>query len=401
MSLVRDICIEEYRSNKLDELRLLYNSLCANLGIPEPRNSFNRWLLENGTRCTVDVLIPTNPDMTSIVNEINEDVPIKLFSGGSEGYVHNSIRPYVEASKKLFTKYNQEYDKQLDSITVENFQTTREIVDPILRGLIASDLKTLCDALSRKSNEFALTVKNSSNPNNCKANVKLIKLGPNIILVNQMTVVLHNTVYETLRFKHKGKNVDADIYRLNLRYKSLSKDEEGLQIAVSQEVFRRLSVLGVTGECFASPFNSTLSTYWSAFVDTDTVFGSRGSFFSKQKVPSGFYEANPPFAEDFMMRMVLRLEFLLSIKNVPMSFICFVPNWEDSQAIQALSKSRYVTRLMTFNKYEALFSRRGSPFALPNGTLVCVLQNSFSTWAVPPVEELKEYLLGIRNLLLF
>ena len=67
-------------------------------------------------------------------------------------------------------------------------------------------------------------------------------------------------------------------------------------------------------ECFASPFNVYLPTrnnsnisnnnfqYCSAFYDTDSMFGSIGSFF-KFYPEEGVYQANPPFEDVIVTRM--------------------------------------------------------------------------------------------------
>ena len=51
-----------------------------------------------------------------------------------------------------------------------------------------------------------------------------------------------------------------------------------LQGALPLSVFECLNrVFGVTFECFASPLNCFFKQYCSAFADTDSYFGSRGS----------------------------------------------------------------------------------------------------------------------------
>ena len=64
--------------------------------------------------------------------------------------------------------------------------------------------------------------------------------------------------------------------------------------------------LGVSMEMFASPFNCHFDQYCSAFVDTDSFFGSLGSFFD-YPLPPGSYELNPPFTEEvFLLVQVSR-----------------------------------------------------------------------------------------------
>lgn len=82
----------------------------------------------------------------------------------------------------------------------------------------------------------------------------------------------------------------------------------GLQAAIPNSCFRVLqSCLDVSTELFASPLNHFCGTYFSAFPDTDRYFGSRGNFFSHTKILEGSYECNPPFVEEIMLPLVLRV----------------------------------------------------------------------------------------------
>jgi hypothetical protein len=84
--------------------------------------------------------------------------------------------------------------------------------------------------------------------------------------------------------------------------------------------------LGVTVECFSSPFNCTLPHFYSAFPDTDGPFGSLGSFFDCDDL-SGVCEVGPPYTVEVMDSAVSRCVTLLSKCHDPLSFIVFVPDW--------------------------------------------------------------------------
>jgi len=54
----------------------------------------------------------------------------------------------------------------------------------------------------------------------------------------------------------------------------------GFHAAITEYAFQSLRTeVGATMECFASPFNAHYRHFCSAFVDTDSFFGSVGSFF--------------------------------------------------------------------------------------------------------------------------
>lgn len=55
--------------------------------------------------------------------------------------------------------------------------------------------------------------------------------------------------------------------------------------------------MGITHECFASPWNCTLDEYHSAHPDIERWFGSSGCFFEEFDPQQGAFEANPPFCE--------------------------------------------------------------------------------------------------------
>jgi len=117
----------------------------------------------------------------------------------------------------------------------------------------------------------------------------------------------------------------------------------GLHAALPSAVFRQLEQdFGVSVECFASPFNSYFPSYCSAFPDVDGVFGSLGSFF--HLIPrQGSFEANPPFSEELMDRMVDHMEDLLGQNPLgPLSFAVVLPHWEDNSAHQRLCQSSFL-----------------------------------------------------------
>merc|ERR1719253_2256007 len=117
-----------------------------------------------------------------------------------------------------------------------------------------------------------------------------------------------------------------------------------MQGAVHGEVFdclRKWFGVDAGTECFASPLNSTLSRFCSAFSapDVDGCFGGRdddaalGDFFRASSTadflrPGGWYELNPPFAPGVMERMARRIEELLEAareRDVDVTFIVVIP----------------------------------------------------------------------------
>ena len=89
----------------------------------------------------------------------------------------------------------------------------------------------------------------------------------------------------------------TSIMVLLLRYEALGG--HGFQAALGGESFDVLyQQLECSFECFASPLNCRYDKFCSAFGDTDTAFGSLGSFFSPAFCPAdGKFEVRPTSPE--------------------------------------------------------------------------------------------------------
>ena len=141
------------------------------------------------------------------------------------------------------------------------------------------------------------------------------------------------------------------LFTLLLRYDAL--EGAGLQSAIPNSVFLFLTnKFGCKFESFASPFNcyerQIGAKFGSAFGDTDAWFGSEGSFFGVDFSKGGCFQANPPFASEFMESMYKRMHYFLSQTNVdnevpPIQFVIFVPAWAESSGWQSLKSSPYLT----------------------------------------------------------
>lgn len=147
---------------------------------------------------------------------------------------------------------------------------------------------------------------------------------------------------EKLRQRHQGRNFDIDVKDLILRYLSmLDISTSNLHASLTPAVFRVLQQrLGVTTECFSSPFNANLTKYYSVFA-SDKAFGSLGNFFAAA-LPSGSYQLNPPFVEGVLTLLAERLlQYLTS--EVVFTFVVILPLWLDAEGIRALVESSYLS----------------------------------------------------------
>ena len=134
------------------------------------------------------------------------------------------------------------------------------------------------------------------------------------------------------------------LFSLLARYDML--EGAGLQSSLNDNVFDvLLRHFQCNMECFASPFNCRYESFCSAFPDTDTPFGSMGSFFNynfEALTEGACFQANPPFVADFILAMQRRMESLLVKEDlkIPLMFIVFIPAWKESQGWEALRNSK-------------------------------------------------------------
>ncbi len=161
---------------------------------------------------------------------------------------------------------------------------------------------------------------------------------------------LNKDKLERLRAEYKGPPdaFESQIFCLLARYDALKG--AGYQAALPDVLFSLLAdKLGVAHECFASPFNHSLSSYCSAFPDIDHLFGSSGSFFELEPA-TGSFEANPPFVEEVMAVLAAKIERWLTASAQPLSFVVVVPGWTDTPACVRLSQSPYLQCHLSFDR---------------------------------------------------
>lgn len=209
------------------------------------------------------------------------------------------------------------------------------------------------------------------------------------------------------------------LYCLLRRYATMfgpaNRGGSGHQGAVPQRVLRLMNELfDVNAECFASPFNSYFPLYCSAFPVLELPFGSIGSFFSTQFL-TGSFEANPPFTEEFIVRMFEHMTMLLvradasntAERSCPLSFIVVIPHWLvpplqagvdarsspffRGEVILSAKKHSYVVGLQ-HRPNEAQWGESGGEYRSVHETQVIFLQNdaAYRLWA--PTESRKDRL---------
>jgi hypothetical protein len=104
-------------------------------------------------------------------------------------------------------------------------------------------------------------------------------------------------------------------------------------------------------ECFASPLNSRYERFCSAFFDTDAPFGSVASFFDYDFTrEGGCYQANPPFATNFIEKMYEVMDKALKASKAQLMFVVFVPAWKETPGWNLLNDSPHLTKHVSLSQ---------------------------------------------------
>jgi hypothetical protein len=136
----------------------------------------------------------------------------------------------------------------------------------------------------------------------------------------------------------------AAVFRLLCRYSTFQGTHYragGFQAAIHGSCFDvLLSEFGCMLECFASPMNCRYEHFCSAHLSTDASFGSVGSFFHFFPA-SGSFEANPPFDDVTIQRMLDHMEKLLGDSQQPLNFAIIIPYLPEQTGWKQVYESRY------------------------------------------------------------
>jgi len=243
--------------------------------------------------------------------------------------------------------------------------------------------------LRKKANEMSLLSSNRNSKSKKNTIPKLVLESDNAKLIDNGVSESYLVKFSGLSFRISAQHLEKlqRLYdRFNTEHSSLSEHQNafcsalfsvlarydlleggGLQSSLTGHVFDvLLKRFHCNLECFASPFNCRYERYCSAFPDTDAAFGSLGSFFSYDFASlsnGGCFQANPPFASDFIAEMCKRMNMILGNESLsaPFMFIVFVPAWKDSNGWQTLEQNAH-------QKYHLLLDQQLNPHYYCEGT---------------------------------
>jgi len=396
-SIVKDFelqsLIEIKRKVLLDSCRTFYKNLCKEILIEEPKESFNRWILERHLRVEN---LPENccnlpprkcePEIgPSILREILEDYPIKI-NRFSKNESHE-FEKYKKGAMIVLNKYKSE---KLEKIIInlempkkDTYKVLQEL-NPLWVDLMSKHVEELIIKLNNFCHEKYIEMCNYKPLFEIsKRLIKTVK-DKTYLSINDHKVILNNESYKKLKTLFEKWNntnlekVDYAIFCLVYRYEALFGDSGGGQhAAVVPEMFKDLNnKYSVMMECFASPLNCYFPQFCSIFPDIDCYFGSVGSFF-ETKFVEGSYECNPPFTEELMLKMVEKIE--KSLESIrPLMFVVIVPHWTDSESIiklDSINKNKIILKAKEHQFINGLQHRGNREFFAVHDTAVYFLCN--------------------------
>ncbi len=252
---------------------------------------------------------------------------------------------------------------------VDKIKELQTSIRPLLIKKLHSRVELACKLLLRAAGQFNSTLYQQQRTNEEIASqykqVKVERSSKALTLeFKTQKVVVQRDHYNKLQalFRRtcgdRGDVMSGCLFAMLLRYEmcmspSLPRKGSGLHAALPGSVFSALNEsFGVTTECFASPLNSFYGSYCSAYYDTDVFFGSFGSFFNYRPT-GGSFEVNPPFIEEIILKCAERIDTLLNdAQTEPLSFIVFIPNWEDSLGLQRMIASPFMRDNMVLREFE-------------------------------------------------
>ena len=294
---------EHRRMKQVKRLKSAMAKQCAQLGIPAPLLLYERWharcsLLQDGAMAAV--LLPCADD-GGLARDLRR-------GGASEDGAAEAAEKLAEAGRAAAAR--------LDASANDGAESDQVIVD---------------DAGA------ALVLKLAASPK--------LYLRVNKAHVGKLRALWSRSTLGGKPLPPSGPKYDAfvaAVYCVLARYDALGGS--GYQLALSGDAFDVLvEHLGVTCECFASPLNCRFGRYHSLWKETDSRFGSLGSFFTS-KPTSGSFEANPPWMPEVLLAAAKHISACLddaAAAKRALSFVVIVPAWHDVPMWRALQSSRH------------------------------------------------------------
>lgn len=240
------------------------------------------------------------------------------------------------------------YHKQLFisklNVIIQDFRYSTETVEKKLMGLSLDKV----NMIYIDGRYFEYHFNKIRKPNPYPNGLNLVNDHPTIDQIEGITLPSHNLT-EHQKQIIKPYTVDSPEVKFLLHYYSILS-VTGNYMAVPQAP---ISYAGIKHELFGSPFNHHTPTFCSVLGEYEAVFGSKGSFFHYEWQPDYIYLANPPFIEEIIEQMAIRILDQMD-KTANVSVYIVIPVWDtDSQKKYGLKDFK-----LTFQPYDMMVNSK-------------------------------------------
>ena len=216
---------------------------------------------------------------------------------------------------------------------------------------------------------------------------------------------LHKSVFEKMFFnfnQNKKENKENNIFIklvmcIILRYNTLESYNQ--QLAILPDLNKYLhKKYNIDFELFASSINCFYNNYCSLFFDLEKYFGSKGNF-NLLNIKKGFYVANPPFDEEIIKNMVIKLLKILKDNKDELSFFITIPVWNKPEygifeGVELIKKSKYLKYIENIKKSRSkFFDYFKNKFINPCNIYIIILQNKKGSLKYPIKDNIEKILL--------
>lgn len=161
------------------------------------------------------------------------------------------------------------------------------------------------------------------------------------------SISIKKEMIDKLKKYYKGSNFLVDAFVMLFRYQTLGKlGKDTMQLSLPDNYHEKLASEHYNVECFASPINRHFDKFFSAFPDTDSCFGSLGSFFDNgyEVLSSDNYSGSCdcPYQIHAIEKCVDLIHDLLKNSKFTHRFKFALPLWKDADFYHKLKDSEFM-----------------------------------------------------------
>ena len=375
---------------------------CINHGISPHINK------TNNTNNTKDMKQTTNDtkDNKLVVNNINyntdtdndtnfKDIDYTMLS---KHIFFNTILNHSEHLSKIYY-----FEKMILEYNEKKIKISTEIITMIIKEFINAETQfiKINDEFHKMINKLIMNkdINKDINKQINKQNDCSITFNNNNFTIkykDYIKVIDDKRYYKLI--KNYEKPFPFNMIHMLLRYSIF--DTSSQQWSIGIDLYETISELfDISFETFASPLNFNMYRFCSLFYDTDSIFGSVGSFYNLtcehlllNNIKGVFF--NPPYLPILMEKCSLQCLNLLdemNKKHKDFTVFSFLPNWTDADYIKSLIESNYMIEYKIVNKGNYILQEkdRGKLITGTFDLLVIVLNSNKMKWNDDKLSEMK------------